>query len=253
MKSEAVVIGNEFERITYSLNYNRSFSDRVRFSTTNTVSYTKQDEIFLETSAYYANPHAARYFMNPTKTPYNDDGTINIDNLGTNYTWLYLHDHNEEWNHMMRLMSNTFMEVDIIENLKFKSLVGMDYVLGHYKSYGNKVHGDSNQEGGTSFSSIDQDFNMVFQNSLDYRLEFLDNHRIDFKALVEYQQFRSWFLSGYGESFVTEGLTNINSAGTNFDAGSSFSDCANVSYLGMANYNYMGKYIVDLTFRREGS
>jgi len=253
MNNEAVVIGNLFERITYSLNYNRNFSDKIRFSTTNTVSYTNQDEIFLEASAYYANPLAAEYFMDPTKPPYNDDGSINITNLGTNYTWLYLHDHNEEWNHMLRTMSNSFFEWEIIDKLKFKTLVAFDYVLGHYKSYGNKVHGDSYQEGGTSYASLDQDFNAVFQNSLDYNLTFLDNHRIDFKALVEFQKYSSWFLDAYGEKFVTEGLTNIASAGTNFDGSSNFSDWMNLSYLGMINYSYMGKYIVDLTYRREGS
>ncbi|MCF8222608.1 MAG: TonB-dependent receptor [Bacteroidales bacterium] len=253
MNSEAVVLGNLFQRMTGQLNYNRKFSDRFRFSTNNNVSYTDQDQIFLEASAYYANPHAARYFMDPTKTPYNDDGSINITNLGTNYTWLYLRKHDVTWNHMLRLISNNSIEIDITDDLKFTSRAALDFILGHYKNYGNKVHGDSNQEGGTSYTNIDQDFNMVFQNSLDYTVNFLDNHRIDFKALVEYQKFKSWYISAYGESFVTVGLTNIASAGTNFDGSSSFSDWVNVSYLGMANYSYMGKYIVDLTFRREGS
>ena len=253
MNQEAVVIGNLFERITGQLNYQRKFHDKVNFSTTNTFSYTNQDKIFLETSAYYGNPHILKYFMPPTIPAYNEDGTYNIDYNASIFNILYLQENNIRWNHMLRLMSNSFMEIELIENLKFKSLYAFDYILGHYKLYRNRYHGDSKDENGTAYASIDQDFNMVFQNSLDYTFNFLDNHRIDLKVLIEYQKYKSWFIDAYGENFVTDGLTNVASAGSNFDASSTFSDWANLSYLGMMNYNYMGKYIADFTFRREGS
>ncbi len=250
---EAVVIGNLFERITGQLNYQRKFSDKWNFSTTNTVSYTNQDKIFLETSAYFGNPHILKYFMDPTIPAYNEDGSYNIDYSASIFNILYLQENNIRWNHMLRLLSNSFVEYEIIDNLKFKSLYAFDYILGHYKLYRNRYHGDSKDENGTAYASIDQDFNMVFQNSLDYTLNFLDNHRVDLKALIEFQKFKSWFVDAYGENFVTDGLTNVASAGSNFDGSSSFSDWANLSYLGMVNYNYMGKYIADFTFRREGS
>jgi len=249
---EATVVGNTFERFTGNLNYTRNFGDRVRFSTTNTVSNTFQDDAFLEASAYFANPHAAKYFSPPTFYPWNDDGTPATDNP-TTYNYLYLMDHDVVWNKMMRLMTNNFLEIDIIDNLKFKTLVGIDFVLGTYKGHGNRNYGDGLQENGTTWSNIDQDFNMVFQNSLDYRLTLLDNHRIDFKVLAEFQEFRSYWLEGGGENFATDGLTNINSTSANWGAGSSFSDWMNLSYLGMINYNYLGKYIADFTYRREGS
>lgn len=250
--NHATVVGNVFERFTGNLNYTRNFGKRVSLSTTNTVSQTNHTGVLLEASAYFANPHAAKYFSPPTFYPWNDDGTPATDNP-TTYNYLYLKDHDVVWNKMTRLMTNNFLEVDIIDNLKFKTLVGIDFVLGTYKGHGNRNYGDGLQENGTTSSSVDQDFNMVFQNSLDYRLNFLDNHRIDFKALIEFQEFRSYFLSGYGENFATDGLTNINSTSANWDAGSSFSDWMNLSYLGMINYNYMGKYIADFTYRREGS
>ncbi|MBN1387935.1 MAG: TonB-dependent receptor [Bacteroidales bacterium] len=253
MNQESVAIGNLFERLTGQLNYQRKFHDRVNFSTTNTVSYTNQDHIFLETSAYYGNPHMLRYFMPPTIPPYNEDGTPNIDYASVAFNIIYLQENNITWNHMLRFLSNSFVEYEIIDNLKFKSLYAFDWVMGHYKDYRNRYHGDSRDENGSSYMILDQDFNMVFQNSLDYSLNFLDNHRVDLKALIEYQKFKSWYMYAYGENFVTDGLTNVASAGSNFDATSEFSDWANLSYLGMLNYNYMGKYIADFTFRREGS
>ncbi|MDT8402487.1 MAG: SusC/RagA family TonB-linked outer membrane protein, partial [Bacteroidales bacterium] len=254
MDQEAVVIGNLFERITGQLNYQRKFHEKINFSTTNTVSYTNQDHVFLETSAYFGNPHILKYFMPPTIPAYEEDGvTPNIDYSASIFNIIYLQQENITWNHMLRFLSNSFVEYEIIDNLKFKSVYAFDWIMGHYKDYRNRVHGDSRDENGSSYTTLDQDFNMVFQNSLDYTLNFLDNHRVDFKALIEYQKFKSWYMYAYGENFVTDGLTNVESAGANFDATSSFSDWANLSYLGMVNYNYMGKYIADFTFRREGS
>ena len=251
--TEAIVIGNVFDRITGQLNYNRKFGKRFRFSTTNGISYTDQNLPFLETSAYYGNPHMARVFMSPTIPPRNPDGSPNIDYAAAAFNILYLHKYNVNWNHMLRLMSNSFIEFDIIDNLTFKTQAGFDFVFGQYKDYRNRHHGDSESENGSSWNVWDQDFNMVFQNSLAYKLTFLDNHRVDFMALMEFQKYKSWYISAYGENFITDGLTNVNSAGANFDGNTTFDDWANLSYLGMVNYSFMGKYIIDLTYRREGS
>ncbi len=250
--TESVVIGNLFERITGVVNVNRKLNDRMRFNTNNTISYTNQDQIFLETSAYFGNPHTLRYFMPPTFGPYNDDGSYNITRMGSLFNILYLQENNENWNHMTRGLTNNSFEWEIIDNLRFKTLVSMDFVHGHYKDYRNRIHGDSRDENGTSWATMTTRFNMVTQNSLDYRLT-VNDHTVDFKALTEFQKYKYWYIDAYGESFITDGLTNVSSAGTNFDASSSFSDWAQLSYLGMANYNYQGKYIADFTFRREGS
>jgi len=251
-KTEATVKGAEFRRFTAKLNYNRNFSDRVKFSTTNTVSNIRQDGLMLETSAYFANPHLAKYFMPATDQPYDEDGNASTTNTTGMYNWLYLMDHDVTWNNMSRAMSNSFLEIEIIENLKFKTLLGLDFVLSDYKNYQNRQYGDSNPENGTSYRSNEQNFNMVTQNSLSYDYSVGD-HRLQFLALMEYQENNKHWLWGSGENFSADGLTNIDQAGANWEAGSSFDDWKNISYLGMINYNFVGKYIADVTFRREGS
>jgi len=251
-RNQSVIIGNVFERVTGQLNYTRNFSKRVKFSTSNTVSHTFQDGIPLEASAYFASPIAAKYFSPPTFQPLDADGNPTTDNP-TTYNYLYLDKHDIYWNKMRRFLSNNFLEWEVIDNLKLKSLAAIDYTFGQFKSYYNRNYGDSQQENGTASASIDQRLNMVFQNSIDYRLNLLDNHLIDLKALMEYQEYRFNDVWSYGENFATDGLTNVSSASANMDGGASFSDWMNLSYLGMVNYSYMGKYIADFTFRREGS
>jgi TonB-linked SusC/RagA family outer membrane protein len=251
-KTEATVVGADFRRFSGTLNYSRNFHKRVKFSTANKVSNTNQNGLMLEQSAYFANPHLSKYFMPPIDQPKNEDGTANIDQPSGMYNWLYLKDNDVTYNNMTRAMTNNFLEWEIIDNLRFKSLLSLDYVLADYKNYQNRQYGDSRPENGTSYRSTEQNVNLVAQNSLSYDLN-LNDHRFNFMALMEYQKNDRHYLFGSGENFSTDGLTNINQAGANWDAGSSFLDWMNLSYLGMVNYNYQGKYVADATYRREGS
>jgi len=251
-KTEATVVGNDFRRLNGTLNYSRNLHERVKFSTSNQVSNTFQDGLILEQSAYFANPHLAKYFMNPIFQATNEDGSAKIDNPTNLYNWLYLKDHDVTWNNMTRAITNNFLEWEIIDHLKFKTLVSMDFIFADYKNYQNRQYGDSQPENGTSYRSNEQNFNLVFQNSLAYDM-MIDDHHFNFLALMEFQQNNGHYVFGAGENFSTDDLTNINQAGANWDAGSSFADWMNLSYLGMVNYNYQGRYIADATYRREGS
>lgn len=250
-KTESIVVGCDFRRINGTLNYNRNFGDRVKFSTSNNVSNTLQEGLILEQAAFYANPITSKYYLSPWYQPYDSIGEPNQD-VGSRFNWLYLKDNDISYNNMTRAINNSFIEWDIIENLKFKTLVGIDYNLIDYKDYRNPNHGDGASFGGFSVASVVRNFNIVFQNSLSYNLA-LDHHYISIMALMEYQKNNRNYLGGYGESFVTDGLTNIASAGANFDALSNYTDWMNASYLGMLNYEFHKKYILDFTYRYEGS
>ena len=250
-KTNSIVVGSDFQRINGSLNYNRKLGKRVSFSTSNSVSNTIQNGAILEQSAYFANPILAKYFQSPWNQPYDENGEANTD-VGMLYNWLYLKDHDITTNDMIRAISNSNLEWEIIKNLKFKTLISLDYILTNYKNYSNREYGDASQENGSSEASTSRNFNYVFQNSFSYRFTKND-HSVYALALMEYQKNKYNYLYGYGEKFVTDGLTNIESAGANKDASSSFTDWMNASYLFLMNYDYKSKYFIDLTYRNEGS
>ncbi len=251
-KTEATTVGSDFERITGVFNYKRNFRDNILFSTSMNVSNTIQNG-FLEQSAYFGSPTAAIYFMPPWVAPYDENGEPNINTRSASYNWLYLKDNDIKYNDMTRAITNTFLEWEIIENLKFKSVMSMDYNLVNYKSFQNRHYADAAQENGYAYTSTRRNFNWVTQNSLDYNWVYKENHRFSFKALMEFQKNKLNWIEASGENFPADGLTNVDNAGANKDAGSSFYDWKNLSYLGMVNYNYLGKYIADFTYRREGS
>jgi TonB-dependent starch-binding outer membrane protein SusC len=250
-ETEMLVIGEPFRRISGSFNMNTQLRDNMKFSQSVNASNSRQNPV-LENGSYFGNPFLTRYYMNPFFNPYNADGTYNITSIGSLHNTLYRNEHDVKYNKLTRISSNTKFDWELFEDLTFTTRIGLDFVLTEYKSFDNRYNGDGRAVNGRVSVSDNKNFNWVTQNSLNYKFS-LDKHNFDVTALFEYQKNQASYLYGYGENFSTDGLTNIASAGANFDSSSSESDWLNVSYLGMINYSYDGKYIADFTYRREGS
>ena len=250
-KTEATVIGSDFQRVTAKLNYGRDLTKKIKFSSNTTVANTIQNG-FLEQGAYFENPHLTKYFMSPWEHPYNEDGSINTDLNTSVFNTVYTQEKNFFKSNLTRLINNSSLEWEIIDNLKFKSLFNTDFNITNLHRFEDKIHGGGADVGGDAYEYTQRNFNYVAQNSLDYSLS-INNHNFGVLALVEYQKNKYNSVYSYGENFPAEGLTYVSSTSANYDASSDFEDWANTSYLGMLNYNYMGKYVADFTYRREGS
>jgi len=252
---EATVIGSEFNRIAGSLNFTKDLVKRITFDTKNQASHTYQDGL-LEASAYFSSPRAVKFFMPGIDQPYTPDGEINVLDPGTslpNPLWIAQEDIDDS--KLTRIISNNSLSWDIpVEGLSFSTKAAIDYQVYNYKRYRNRVRGDGASTDGYGWAEHNSRTNYVFQNSLDYTFDVNDDHNLTFKLLQEWQKNRFYYLGGDGESFADDGLTNLDSAGTPTSAYSGFTDWSIASYLATAHWaGYDAKYVLDATFRREGS
>ena len=252
---EATVIGSDFERINGSLNFGKNFTDKLKFNSINTASYSFQDGL-LEASAYFSSPRAVKYFMPPIEQPYTETGEINVLDPGTslpNPLWIAQEDIDES--KFTRIITNNSINWQTpIKNLSFTSRMNIDYQIFNYKRYRNPIRGDGAGSNGYGWQTHSSNAIYVFQNSFDYTLDLHDNHKIDFKVLQEWQKNRYYYLSADGDNFADVGLTNLASAGNPTSAYSEYTDWAVASYLGTMHYSgFDGKYVLDATYRREGN
>ena len=250
-KTESTIVGSEFRRISGTLNYSRKLFDNVKLTTNNSVANTLQEGLLLEQGSFFGSPLMAKYFISPWNRAYTNDGEPDTS-WGGIYNWLYLKDHDVTFNNLTRATSNSNIEWEIIKNLKFKTAVSLDFAFANYKNFSNRVYGDSSDEKGTVVNSDRRIFNLVTQNSLSYNYS-LNEHNFQALVLMEYQENKNNYLYAYGENFADDGVTNLDNSSANWKGEGNYTDWSNVSYLGMINYNFNGKYIVDLTYRREGS
>lgn len=252
-KSEGVVIGTDFRRITGSFNFTRNLNDKIDIRIGANVSNIKQNGI-LEGGAFFSNPNLSGRLMNPWAAPYNEDGSYNTQSglLGGLPNILYTTKENLNQNDLTRVISNNAIGYKILDDLKFESAIGLDYTLANYEAYYNPLHGDGRSTDGYAAQSDRRVFNYVWQNSLSYNFYLGENHRFDVKALMEYQKNKFNRLSADGQ-VMPPGLTTLGGAAANYTASSEYYDWMQLSYLGLVNYSYANKYLVDLTIRQEGS
>ncbi|MDX8339667.1 TonB-dependent receptor [Draconibacterium sp. IB214405] len=253
MSQEATVIGSEFERFSGALTLDVDLSPSLKFTTRNNASHSYQDGL-LETSAYFSSPRASKFFMPSIDQAYNEDGSINYETTTLpNPLWIAQEDIDDS--KLTRILSNNSLTWDTpVENLSFTTRVNIDYRVYNYKRYRNPLRGDGDgATNGYGWQAHRNSVNYVFQNMVNYSLSLDGGHNFDFSAIQEYQENRRYYLDADADNFTDVGLTNLSSAGNPTSAFSEYTDWKVASYLGMVHYSYDGRYVVDLTYRKEGS
>jgi len=157
----------------------------------------------------------------------------------------------------VRYFSNigrAFLDVNITNDLKFKTSIGN--TIGF--SENNVWAGGIGDPGVNTTGSLadSRSINTVNENILNYNKTFNQHH--DFGALLgaSYQQTRtrSVSMAAVANSFNNDKVKTLNNAIINPSATtSSNSEWGLISYFARVNYGYKDKYLLEASFRRDGS
>src|SRR5699024_4098767 len=117
---------------------------------------------------YYGGPTYTAYGMRPTIKAFNSDGSPNID-LPTslfNPIWVGRHDINKTLAY--NLLNNTRLKLDLLDNLDFTSVLGLNFIVDQRKAYDNPIHGDGHNDNGRIYPGYSRTFNYTWKNTLSY-------------------------------------------------------------------------------------
>lgn len=249
-KNESIIIGSDFERMTGQVNLDSKLTDKLKFSTKNSGSSVSQNG-FLEQSAYFSNPIAAKYFMPAYRQSYDKDGNPALTG-GGNYNPLYTTIHNIDKNVITRISSNNSLSYDITPNLVFKTNYTVDYTIADYTKFNDRKYGDGSETSGSIYRRNRNNFNWVTQNSLNYKYS-INDHRFNISAIQEFQKNKYNDLGAEGEKLPADGLYTLNSVSKPLTTEGSYEDWMIASYLSLVNYSFSNRYYLDATYRKEGS
>ena len=177
--------------------------------------------------------------------------------------------HNKSENY--RVAGNVFGEIDILKNLTFKATFSMDYASSQGRSYSPLIYVyNPDVEGGkerlTERESVNQSKSTSLAAQSDYVLTYLGqfgNHGLTLTAGLTTNYNESSSLSGGRSQLAGYGilvgddpdrwwLSTIDDVSTATNGGSQ-SDRFTMSYLFRALYNYKNRYLLNASFRRDGS
>ncbi|MDY0905149.1 TonB-dependent receptor [Pedobacter sp. CFBP9032] len=237
-------LGNQLQRLSGRLNLTHKLSDKINFGLNYNLSRVDMDRIGSENNTYA--PLTAAYLQLPYITPYGPDGQFQNTGFVANVVAIAATGINK--NYSDRSTGNAFAELKIIDGLKLKTDWGIDN-YGIDEKYREL---DLLTPGGYAYRSNYTDRKWVTSNTLNYNKTF-GKHTVG--GLLGYSFETSTLTQIFveGSGFASDDLPNVGSASTPITASENIYDWALESQFARLNYDFDKKYLLEGSFRRDGS
>jgi TonB-linked SusC/RagA family outer membrane protein len=179
----------------------------------------------------------------------------NLAEAGDNITnIIYVLDHNKYQSKTSRIIFSTFANAKITSDLSYKLQVSADNASTDGLQYWNPVHGDGRGANGILYQDNTNLMRWNWQNILNYKHTFAEDHNVGLTGVAEYQKSRNQNFWGQGSDMLSDFFDKnlVNNTFNTKDTGGSVTEKGIISYLGRATYNYKEKYFVQGSIRRDG-
>jgi TonB-dependent starch-binding outer membrane protein SusC len=257
-KETGIIPGQDFSRFSLRTTIDHQISKRLRagINTMNTLSFANAG----------GNPVGGLCRLSPLTAPYLPDGTLNqtplvglLDNLTVNpLTIITKAGSIKNLTRRLRTFNSLYGEWDIIDGLKYRINVGLDYRQDQNDNYfGPNTMYNTNTTIDKSTESVgnSEAWTYTIENLLTYDKTFLDKHRISFTGLYSVQKDHNQGSGFNGTGILADYIQdfNLNLANILTANNGTFSERGLISYMGRLNYSFDGRYLVTATVRRDGS
>ena len=258
LDQEGTIIGTGFSRGSFRLNLDQKVSERFSFSTQMYASRSVSDRT--ETEAFNSIISNA-IGMPPVDPPFDDEGNPTPGEVLLRYPFSPSAGDNPviEATEILdkltatRILANIRNSYRITDDLSYELMLGADIINRKQDEYASrKVRGNTDGSGGQTRSEATK---YIVENLIKYKKTISTNHQLDATGGFTWETFRSDFLSGSAEGFVSDDLLNNSlQAGERFGSPQTgVSEWDLLSYLGRVNYTFLNRYLVTLTGRWDGS
>jgi TonB-linked SusC/RagA family outer membrane protein len=256
-KQEGVILNTFAERYTARANNLFEASDRITFGLNIAGSYRNSQ--ITPSLGNGRNIIGSAFLMDPALKYKNDDGTYPISYLApgmfANPNYYLVLTQRKYPTKQTSVTTNGYSEIKLFDGLKYKLSANVD--LGNtaassfIPSTAQGAMFSAPPKPATGNYSTANYMTWLLENTLTYTKTFKEKHNID--ALLGYtsQDATAENSAIAASSFPDDEVDWFNAATVKTGSGDK-SEWSMLSYIGRLNYNYDGKYIVSLAFRRDG-
>lgn len=155
--------------------------------------------------------------------------------------------------HVFNGNAQPYAEVKFLKDFTFRTNMGVTLNENNGLTYQNSQYGDAANVQGRGTVSASRTFSFTINQLLSWNHQF-KAHTVRALAGHESYKNKSWGLSATKTGYSFPGYYELNNAGTTEGTPSSSQDVATIeSYFGQVNYDYNGKYLANVNYRRDGS
>lgn len=253
--NEGIEPSQDFERFSFKANSDIKVGKHLRFGESILISQT--DRTTQSEGAFFAGFNSA--LNAPYFQIFNPDGPLGYnqetaENLGgaRGINYVFRNDLRTQSTTVRnrKVLGNFYGEVNIIEGLKFRTSLGLDYNVARGEYLQSDISYDGNDRQSLLVSSRPEELTLTTAATLSYDKTFGGDHNISAIFGFEQTKFRFDKVRLQGRN-----LFNPNFAGSGTTvAGANEGDIWTLQgWLGRLSYNYKGKYLMTANIRRDAT
>ena len=252
---DGIAVGSSYDRYTFRANLEAKINNWFKVGSNATFAYEKISEA-QEGEYTTSTPISASRLMLPYWNPYKEDGSwaSAADGSWTGSNVNPMEWQTTNWNdtNKWKVIATAFAELRPLPGLTLRTLGGIDFLDMRSN---NETSPDfvGNQGEGAIGRGFSRATNLPWTNTISYLFDIKDDHHFNVLLGQEAVDNQSDAFSVIGRGQTNSYLVNL-SAATRADIPTdSRSGSTYLSFFGRAEYNYLGKYFVDLSARRDAS
>lgn len=257
---------SNYERYNLRINSDHKlYKNYITLSQNLSFAYIKNNGISVGNQ--YNNALRAAFNTSPLVPMYDADGNF-FDN--SNSTWYNgeanpyasMYYNSQNTNNNQRLLGNITLGINPIRGLSFKSTLGIDYGAGEGRSYQPiyRLSIYSFNDNDRVYQSMNKGQSITWDNSLTYDFNLAKDHHFQVMVGSSAYQYSGSNLNANNRDLIIKDLdhawisnaTNTNGANIGLGGGPNTPD-RRLSAFGRISYNYRETYLLNATFRADGS
>ena len=262
-KQDATIIGTSLERFSLRVNSEYKLLDRVKIGENLMVSTTKTlTNRFV--NGFIGNGSVIDQMSAPPTIPIYDNGPDNyrgfhiVPERNGAVNPIAVSNALDNTNRANRILANAYAEVEIIEGLKYRGNVGVDFDdnIGKQWDRGFSQLIWFNVDRPQNVYQVDRgySFSLLLESTLSYNRDIGDHH-LDAIAGITNQKFYFENMRVQATDFISDDpdfYRSINS-GVRQPSTGGYSESALLGYVGRLNYAFKDRYLATFTVRRDGT
>lgn len=258
---EGIILRSDFNRYSLRANLDSDVSDRLKVGLSAQAAYTHGNAAETESGRNTSSDNLIPATLNysPTLPIFNEDGSYNtytgpLNGLGADNPYAMANEYTNQ-SSLIRVLSNAYAELEIIDGLKLRSTIGADLLANKASSYTSKLVLAGASLGGRASVASAQTINWLNENTLTYDKQFGDRHSLNAMIGYTYQQSDYETATANANNFNDDFALyhNLGSGSTLVAPSSSANEWRLISYIARINYGFDDRFLFTLTGRRDGS
>jgi TonB-linked SusC/RagA family outer membrane protein len=266
---EGVVGGknlSNYQRYSFRINTEHSFyNDIIKLG--QHLTYTDIQNNGVAVGNQYNNTLRGAFNTSPFVPVYDDNGNFfdnskSAWNNGEANPYALMVYNNQNRSNNQRILGDVYLLVQPIKGLTFRTSLGMDYNAGESHSftpiYNLSIYAYSTTT--RASQSMNKGKSLIWDNLLTYKFNIKDHHHFEVLGGTSAYRADGTNIFGTNTNLIFNDLdhawlsnaTNKNSTGITIGGRPNDAD-RRLSYFGRINYNYKEKYLLNATFRADGS